>query len=42
MQVKGPFPTSTAINEFKKQFKAKAGVNWEDRRGMVPKKGLSL
>ncbi|KAF5309111.1 hypothetical protein D9619_012829 [Psilocybe cf. subviscida] len=38
-QAKGPFPTSTAINEFKKQFKAKAGVNWEDRRGMVPKKG---
>ncbi|KAJ7630425.1 poly polymerase catalytic domain-containing protein [Roridomyces roridus] len=38
-QIKGPWNGATAINEFKKQFKAKAGVNWEDRIGMVPKKG---
>ncbi|KAG5642504.1 hypothetical protein DXG03_002701 [Asterophora parasitica] len=38
-QLKGPWPASTAIGEFKKQFKAKAAVNWEDRVGMVPKKG---
>ncbi|KIK70344.1 hypothetical protein GYMLUDRAFT_183864 [Collybiopsis luxurians FD-317 M1] len=36
---KGPFPASTAINEFKKQFKAKAGVPWESRHGMEPQKG---
>ncbi|KAJ7806141.1 poly polymerase catalytic domain-containing protein [Mycena olivaceomarginata] len=36
-QVKGPWPASTAINEFKKQFKAKAAVNWENRVGMVAK-----
>ncbi|KAK7064730.1 poly polymerase [Favolaschia claudopus] len=38
-QVKGPWPAATAINEFKKQFKAKAAVNWEDRVGMVAKSG---
>ncbi|KAF9456807.1 PARP-domain-containing protein [Collybia nuda] len=38
-QIKGPWPSSTAIAEFKKQFKTKAGVAWEDRVGMVPKKG---
>ncbi|KAJ7356738.1 PARP-domain-containing protein [Mycena albidolilacea] len=38
-QVKGPWPASTAINEFKKQFKAKAAVNWENRVGMVAKSG---
>ncbi|SJL05268.1 related to poly polymerase [Armillaria ostoyae] len=38
-QYKGPFPPATAINEFKKQFKSKAGVAWEARVGMVPKKG---
>ncbi|CAK5279870.1 unnamed protein product [Mycena citricolor] len=38
-QIKGPWPVATAINEFKKQFKAKAGVDWEDRVGMVTKKG---
>ncbi|KAG7090734.1 hypothetical protein E1B28_009824 [Marasmius oreades] len=38
-QFKGPFPASAAISEFKKQFKSKAGVNWEDRVGMVAKKG---
>ncbi|KAG6857651.1 hypothetical protein H0H87_010220 [Tephrocybe sp. NHM501043] len=38
-QTKGPWAPQIAINEFKKQFKAKAAVNWEDRVGMVPKKG---
>ncbi|KAF7340130.1 Poly [ADP-ribose] polymerase [Mycena venus] len=38
-QVKGPWPAGAAINEFKKQFKAKAAVNWEDRVGMVAKSG---
>ncbi|VDC02029.1 unnamed protein product [Peniophora sp. CBMAI 1063] len=36
---KGPFPSAQAINEFKKAFKSKAATNWEDRRGMVAKKG---
>ncbi|EUC67320.1 poly(ADP)-ribose polymerase PARP protein, putative [Rhizoctonia solani AG-3 Rhs1AP] len=38
-QEKGPFPAKQAIQEFKKQFKGKAGANWEDRKTMVPKKG---
>ncbi|KJA17358.1 hypothetical protein HYPSUDRAFT_46567 [Hypholoma sublateritium FD-334 SS-4] len=38
-QLKGPWPASQAVVEFKKQFKAKAGVNWEDRQGMTAKKG---
>ncbi|KAI0641208.1 poly polymerase catalytic domain-containing protein [Trametes meyenii] len=38
-QKKGPWPPATAVNEFKKQFKAKAGVDWEARVGMAPKKG---
>ncbi|KAJ6569595.1 PARP-domain-containing protein [Mycena capillaripes] len=38
-QVKGPWPSATAINEFKKQFKAKAAANWEDRVGMKAKSG---
>ncbi|KAK0473548.1 poly polymerase catalytic domain-containing protein [Armillaria luteobubalina] len=38
-QCKGPFPPTAAISEFKKQFKSKAGVAWEARVGMVPKKG---
>ncbi|KAF5377298.1 hypothetical protein D9615_006389 [Tricholomella constricta] len=38
-QCKGPWPSAIAINEFKKQFKAKAAVNWENRVGMVPRKG---
>ncbi|KAJ3724305.1 poly polymerase catalytic domain-containing protein [Lentinula guzmanii] len=38
-QTKGPFPAAVAINEFKKQFKAKAGALWENRIGMEPKKG---
>ncbi|KAJ8495164.1 hypothetical protein ONZ51_g1849 [Trametes cubensis] len=36
---KGPWGPATAVNEFKKQFKAKAGVDWEQRVGMMPKKG---
>lgn len=35
----GPFASSVAVNEFKKQFKAKAGTNWENRVGMVAGKG---
>ncbi|KAJ7102466.1 poly polymerase catalytic domain-containing protein [Mycena belliarum] len=38
-QLKGPWAASTAVLEFKKQFKAKAATNWEDRVGMVAKKG---
>ncbi|KAJ3973280.1 PARP-domain-containing protein [Lentinula raphanica] len=38
-QTKGPFSASVAVSEFKKQFKAKAGVTWENRIGMEPKKG---
>ncbi|KAJ3481381.1 hypothetical protein NLI96_g7694 [Meripilus lineatus] len=38
-QSKGPFPASHAIAEFKKQFKAKSGTDWEKRHGMVAKKG---
>ncbi|KAJ7642302.1 PARP-domain-containing protein [Mycena rosella] len=38
-QVKGPFPGPKAILEFKKQFKAKAAVNWEDRVGMIARSG---
>ncbi|KAI0063109.1 PARP-domain-containing protein [Artomyces pyxidatus] len=38
-QIKGPFSASQAVNEFKKQFKAKAGTAWEQRKSMVAKKG---
>ncbi|KAG6852521.1 hypothetical protein C0991_011268, partial [Blastosporella zonata] len=38
-QTKGPWAPQVAIGEFKKQFKAKAVVNWEDRVGMVARKG---
>ncbi|KAJ7293875.1 poly polymerase catalytic domain-containing protein [Mycena rebaudengoi] len=38
-QIKGPWAPAMAISEFKKQFKAKASTNWEDRVGMVAKKG---
>ncbi|KAF8917575.1 PARP-domain-containing protein [Mucidula mucida] len=41
-QEKGPFSPTQAVAEFKKQFKAKAGVEWEKRVGMVPKKGNSI
>jgi poly [ADP-ribose] polymerase len=33
------FPMVTAINEFKKQFKAKAATDWEKRVGMTAKQG---
>ncbi|KAL4247742.1 Poly [ADP-ribose] polymerase [Abortiporus biennis] len=38
-QKKGPFPSSAAVSEFKKQFKAKTATDWENRHGMVAKKG---
>ncbi|KAG0699726.1 hypothetical protein DFH29DRAFT_35629 [Suillus ampliporus] len=38
-QVKGPWPSVSAINEFKKQFKSKSGVAWPQRFGMVAAKG---
>ncbi|KAI0329175.1 PARP-domain-containing protein [Cubamyces sp. BRFM 1775] len=38
-QTKGPWAPATAADMFKKQFKAKAGVSWEQRIGMLPKKG---
>ncbi|KAG2070695.1 PARP-domain-containing protein [Suillus decipiens] len=38
-QVKGPWPSASAINEFKKQFKSKSGVAWPQRFGMVAAKG---
>ncbi|KAH9486025.1 Poly [ADP-ribose] polymerase 2 [Psilocybe cubensis] len=38
-QTKGPFSSSTAVNEFKKQFRSKTAVAWEQRVGMVPKPG---
>ncbi|KAH7104705.1 PARP-domain-containing protein, partial [Auriculariales sp. MPI-PUGE-AT-0066] len=31
-QTKGSFPPSVAIEEFKKQFKSKTSINWEQRR----------
>lgn len=30
---------AAAVSAFKAQFKAKAAVNWEQRHGMVAKKG---
>ncbi|KAG9223226.1 hypothetical protein CCMSSC00406_0000085 [Pleurotus cornucopiae] len=38
-QVKGPWDAASAVRQFKSQFRAKAGVAWEDRVGMVAKKG---
>jgi poly [ADP-ribose] polymerase len=35
----GPWPSAMAIKEFKKQFRAKAGIAWEQRHGMVAQKG---
>ena len=40
MLSKGPFPPAQAVNEFKKQFKSKAAVSWENRKGMTAKKGV--
>jgi len=34
----GPFAVTTAISEFKKQFKSKTATNWEDRRSMISAK----
>ncbi|KIJ68826.1 hypothetical protein HYDPIDRAFT_147452 [Hydnomerulius pinastri MD-312] len=38
-QQKGPWSSSMAVNEFKKQFRAKTGVAWEQRHGMTAGKG---
>lgn len=38
-QIKGPWLSFLAINEFKKQFKSKSGVAWPQRFGMVAAKG---
>ncbi|TFY51615.1 hypothetical protein EVJ58_g10471 [Rhodofomes roseus] len=35
----GGMSSSAAVSAFKAQFKAKAAVNWEQRHGMVAKKG---
>lgn len=34
----GPFTATTAISEFKKQFKSKTATSWEDRRSMISAK----
>lgn len=34
----GPFPATTAISEFKKQFKSKTATNWDDRQSMTSAK----
>ena len=41
-QTKGPWPASTAVVEFKKQFKAKTATEWENRFGMVQKKSACI
>ncbi|KAF8609300.1 PARP-domain-containing protein [Ceratobasidium sp. AG-I] len=38
-QNKGPWAPAQAVNEFLKQFKAKSGADWADRKTMKPKKG---
>ncbi|PFH54702.1 hypothetical protein AMATHDRAFT_52452 [Amanita thiersii Skay4041] len=38
-QVKGPFTSQIAVTEFKKQFRSKTGVAWEQRVGMTARKG---
>ncbi|EPS95706.1 hypothetical protein FOMPIDRAFT_1038418 [Fomitopsis schrenkii] len=38
-QKKGGMSAAAAVSAFKAQFKAKAAVNWEQRHGMVAKKG---
>ncbi|KAG1908515.1 poly polymerase catalytic domain-containing protein [Suillus fuscotomentosus] len=37
-QIKGPWPSASAIGEFKKQFRSKSGVAWPQRFGMVAAK----
>ncbi|KLO20418.1 PARP-domain-containing protein [Schizopora paradoxa] len=34
-QTKGPWSTTQAINEFKKQFRSKTGISWEMRKDVV-------
>jgi hypothetical protein len=36
---KGPWPPATAVNEFKKQFRAKTSTDWANKKGMTAKKG---
>ncbi|CAE6529036.1 unnamed protein product [Rhizoctonia solani] len=38
-QDKGPWSPAQAVQEFRKQFKSKAGADWHNRRSMQPKKG---
>ncbi|KAI3603341.1 poly-ribose polymerase, partial [Moniliophthora roreri] len=38
-QLKGPWSKDEAVDAFKSRFRSKAGVAWEDRVGMVAKKG---
>ncbi|EJD04410.1 PARP-domain-containing protein [Fomitiporia mediterranea MF3/22] len=38
-QTKGPWATSIAINEFRKQFRSKTSTPWEQRAGMTAKPG---
>ncbi|KAL5534672.1 hypothetical protein ACEPAG_1136 [Sanghuangporus baumii] len=38
-QTKGPWAPTTAISEFKKQFRSKTSTAWEQRKGMVAKPG---
>ncbi|KAH7930598.1 PARP-domain-containing protein [Leucogyrophana mollusca] len=38
-QTKGPWYAPVAVSEFKKQFKSKTGVYWEQRQGMTAGKG---
>ncbi|KAK7688276.1 hypothetical protein QCA50_008646 [Cerrena zonata] len=38
-QTKGPWGPSTGVSQFKSQFKAKSGVEWSNRHGMVAAKG---
>lgn len=35
----GPWGPSTGVSQFKSQFKAKSGVEWSNRHGMVAAKG---
>lgn len=37
--MKGPWPSTTAVNEFKKQFKAKTGTDWDLKKVAAAKKG---
>lgn len=39
VNVQGPWPKATAINEFTKQFKSKTNASWSGRKTMTPKAG---